>query len=65
MLSVSKYSKHYVDECRAKIELQLSVYDGLLAAVGAGGPPDDAGVGAAIEAFEPLFFNHMLLALEM
>lgn len=56
MLSVNRYSEEYVDESRSRIELQISAYADLIDAA--------KGADSAIEAFEPLFFNHMLLALD-
>jgi hypothetical protein len=53
MLSVSSYTKDYVDACRAKVAAQLASYRKVLAAKPSG-----------IDAFERRFFNHMILALD-
>ena len=53
MLSVSSYTRDYVDACRAKVAAQLASYRKVLAAKPSG-----------IDAFERRFFNHMILALD-
>lgn len=58
MLSVNSYPHEYVEECRAKIARQTSAYEKLSA--GASGTPAES----ALAEFEPLFFNHMVLALD-
>ncbi len=55
MLAVNSYSQDYVDACRATVNAQLAAYADVKAA---------ASPSPAIDAFEPLFFNHMLLALD-
>ena len=55
MLSVSKYTPEYIETTRSRIQAQLSAYRDLRAA--ANGAP-------AVEAFEPLFFNNMVLVLD-
>lgn len=63
MLAVKNYSKQYVDECREKINLLLSTYKELVIASKEEGGSNNEKLNSAIEAFEPHFFNHMLLAL--
>ena len=53
MLCVNQYPREYVDECRSRMAAQLNAYREL-AAPG----------GATVEAFEPQFFNHLVLALD-
>ena len=53
MLCVNHYPREYVDECRSRMAAQLNAYRELA------GPG-----GAAVEAFEPQFFNHLVLALD-
>jgi hypothetical protein len=53
MLMVGSYAKEYVDACRAKVAAQLASYRKVLAAK-----------PLHIDAFEPQFFNHMILALD-
>ena len=63
MLCVNSYPKAYVDDCRARIDAQLSTYRALLKAArtGAGG---EAGLATATARFEPPFFGHLVIALE-
>lgn len=53
MLAVTSYPKDYVDACRRTIAAQLDAYDALA----------NSG-GAAVAAFEPGYFNLMVLALD-
>ena len=64
MLCVNNYTQKYIGECRSRVAAQVSAYQNLVAKArnqtAAGKPP----VNAAITAFEPHFFNNMVLALE-
>jgi hypothetical protein len=51
MLSVSTYPKSYIDDCCRKTGGQIAAFNKLKG-------------GAELKAFAPLFFNHMLLALD-
>jgi hypothetical protein len=62
MLAVTSYKKAYVDECRAKVGLQLSAYRTLIRAARRDG--DDPSLASAVGTFEPVFFNNMVLALD-
>jgi hypothetical protein len=64
MLSVTSYPQAYVDATRAKIDAQLDAYDTLVAAAREAAGVKDKKLGPALAGFEPLFFNHMLLALD-
>lgn len=64
MLSVSKYSKQYIQGCRAKIDVQLTAYDALVGTARGGKAKGAAPFENALAAFEPGFANHMLLAHE-
>jgi hypothetical protein len=55
MLGIRKYEQGYIDKCRARVSADISAFQSLAAA--AGSPP-------AMEAFEPRFFNNMLLVLD-
>ena len=61
MLCVNKYPQDYVDECRARVKRQLAAYRGLMAATS---QTKDPKVTAAVESFESVFFNNMVLVLD-
>ncbi len=63
MLSVSSYADTYIDECRSKVKLQLSTYEDLVAAARNHGGRNKT-LDLAIDAFEPLFYNNLLLLLD-
>ena len=54
MLAANKYPQAYVDECRARIALQMSTYRALA----------DAAPARSLEPFEHQFFNNMVLVLD-
>ena len=62
MLGISNYSQAYIDECRSRIDLQLSTYHDFLLAAETG--EDEAALGAAKDAFEAPFFRHLILAMD-
>jgi hypothetical protein len=64
MLSVSKYTQDYIDDCRAAVDAQISTYRDLIAAAREVAPAGGARLESAIEAFEPRFFNNMVLVLD-
>jgi len=55
MLSVNSYSVDYINACRSNIDVLLSSYKNLIACTKN---------NAAIESFEPNFFNHLVLVLD-
>jgi hypothetical protein len=64
MLCVNNYTREYIDECRSNVDVHLVAYQNLVAAA-----RDRAGnttpfVDAAVEAFEPTFYNNMVLLLD-
>jgi len=61
MLGRNSYTREEFDHARAAVGAQLAAYKALVKAAGASA---DKKVGASLEAFEPLFFNHLLLALD-
>jgi hypothetical protein len=58
VLSVNEYDESYIDACRSKMNEQLAAYEALVATAG------DQSFHAAVEAFEPAFFNHLVLVLD-
>lgn len=63
MLCVNNYTKEYIDECRSRVAAQVSAYKALIAAASKHAKHDEQ-VHPAIDAFEPHFFNNMVLALD-
>ena len=61
MLCMNSYPQDYVDQCRSRIDQQLVAYRRLAAAAEA---KSDEKLGAAAAAFEPLFFNSLVLVLD-
>ena len=59
MLGVSTYDQDYIDKCRERVTAQVAAYEAVAAAARNG-----AKGGSAVDAFEPLFFNHMVLVLD-
>jgi hypothetical protein len=64
MLSVSSYDQAYVAKCGSQIDRQMSAYKKLVKAGKDEASSDDTPFTSAIEVFEPLFFNHMVIALD-
>jgi hypothetical protein len=62
MLGRNTYTQEEVDNAKTAVGQQLAAYKKLAEAVA--GPTTDANTVSALEAFEPLFFNNMLLALD-
>jgi hypothetical protein len=61
MLGRKDYTKQELDNARTAIDRQVAAYKKLAKAVDAASDPKAA---SALEAFEPLFFNNMTLALD-
>ena len=64
MLSMNKYDQSYIDACRASVERQITAYDGLTKVARDLSKDGEAPLDEAIAAFEPLFFNNMVLVLD-
>jgi hypothetical protein len=64
MLCVNNYTQKYIDECRSRVAEQVSAYHTLVAAARNQAATDEPLLNTAIEAFEPHFFNNMVLALD-
>jgi hypothetical protein len=61
MLSTNSYTQNYLDDCREKVDLQLSTYKNMVTTVR---KQNDSELNSAIESFETNFFNHMVLVLD-
>ncbi len=61
MLGMDKYTPEYIDECRANIEAGVSAYENVVKQAGA---RNHASLDAAIESFDPFFYNSMVVVLE-
>jgi hypothetical protein len=59
MLGRSSYDQDYIDKCRDKVAAQVAAYEALASAARNGG-----GLDSQVDAFEPLFFNNMVLVLD-
>ena len=62
MLGRKTYTQEELDSASAAVDQQLAAYERLVEAID--GATSDPGVKAALEAFEPLFFNNMTLVLD-
>lgn len=62
MLCVNKYARDYVERCRSRVKQQLLAYKDLTKA--ATNPRKDPKISAAVEFFQPVFFNNMVLVLD-
>lgn len=61
MLCRNNYTQKYIDECRKKVESQISAYKNL---VKAAADKKATKLSLAIKSFETVFFNNMVLVLE-
>ena len=61
MSSINRYPRDYVRECRARVDAQLASYDQL---VKAARTTESNELLAAVEAFDPAFFNNMVITLD-
>jgi hypothetical protein len=61
MLGRKDYTREELDHAKTAVNQQLAAYKKLVRAID---PASDSKVSAALEAFEPLFYNHMTLALD-
>ena len=59
MLCVNSYKQHYIDECRSRMEAQLTAYKDLVTAARA-----KPGSGRVVDAFEPLFLGNLVVVLD-
>ena len=64
MFCVNNYTQRYIDQCRSKVDLQLSTYKNLVTIARKHVGANEALLKSAIEAFEPVFFNNLVLILD-
>jgi hypothetical protein len=62
MLCRNSYSKDYIHECRSQVEAQLAAYKKLVTT--ASEKAGKSAINAAINSFEPLYFNDLVVVLE-
>ena len=61
MLCIISYKQKYINECKSKVEYQISTYKNLVAIGGNQKGAGKASLDTAIESFEPVFVNNMVL----
>lgn len=64
MLCANSYTREYVDACRSRIAAQVAAYRALVSAARARVTVNEPLLNAALDGFEPHFFNSMVLALD-
>ena len=64
MLCINNYTQKYIDECRSKVKSQISAYKNLVTTAESQNETNKTKLKAAIELFEPVFFNNMVLVLD-
>ncbi len=64
MLGTSHYSAAYVQACRDEVAAQIRAYRDLVGAASKASGMSLTRIDAALAAFEPAFFNNLLIALE-
>ncbi len=63
MSAVTRYSHAHVQVCRAELASQLTAYRDLVAAASKASGMSLTRIDAALSAFEPVYFNNLLIAL--
>jgi hypothetical protein len=64
MLSKKKYTQEYIDNCREKLNAHVEAYRKLVQAARKNAAKNGGQLDRAIDAFEPHFFNSMVLVLD-
>ncbi|HEX3621105.1 MAG TPA: hypothetical protein VHT97_02205 [Acidimicrobiales bacterium] len=64
MLGRKNYPKDYIDHCRSMMDAQMAAHRALTDAIAASSKTGDSKVGAALDAFEPPLFNHLVIVLD-
>lgn len=63
MLSVNQYKQSYIDECRSRVKAQLIAYKNMAYSV-KNQNAVNTHIESAMDSFEPVFFNNMVLVLD-
>jgi hypothetical protein len=64
VLCMNSYDRGYIEQCRSRIDAQIAGYRALVAAGAALRGQNKAQFDAAADAFEPVFFNNLVLVLD-
>ena len=64
MLCMNTYSQRYIDACRRQVDAQVAAYTSLVTAGADLRGTTRTQFDSAIRAFEPVFFNNLVLVLE-
>ena len=64
MSADSRYTRAHVQACRAELDAQVAAYRDLIAAASRASGMSLTRIDAAFAAFEPGYFNNLLIALE-
>jgi hypothetical protein len=64
MLSVNNYTQEYFDQCRRRVDLQVSTYQTVVETARGHDKTRTPSLDSAIESFEHQFFNNMVLVLD-
>lgn len=61
MLCMNKYAQKYIEDCRKKVDVHLGTYRKLATTAK---KQNATSLNAALQSFEPAFFNNMILVLD-
>jgi len=64
MLGLRNYTHDYIDGCRSRVDADITAYRNVVAGARKDLASSKAPLNAAIEAFEAVFFNNMILILD-
>ena len=64
MLCVNSYKEDYIDECRSRMEAQLTAYKVLIATAREKTGTRNSVFDSAVDSFEPLFFSSLVVVLD-
>jgi hypothetical protein len=64
LLCVNNYSQEYIDECITRVDSKVSAYKKLLKTARNKFGTEESSLNSAVQSFEPMFFNNMVLVLD-